>query len=69
MTDLSISRHADDVKVPNDKIGKDINPHAVLGAEILIEQLHKFYGSVKVLEDLDLHIQPGEFEQSPSHHR
>ncbi|OTG84606.1 aliphatic sulfonate ABC transporter ATP-binding protein [Acinetobacter sp. ANC 5054] len=61
MTDLSISRHADDVKVSNDKIGKDINPHAVLGAEILIEQLHKFYGNVKVLEDLDLHIQPGEF--------
>ncbi|MCU4413360.1 ATP-binding cassette domain-containing protein [Acinetobacter sp. WU_MDCI_Axc73] len=34
---------------------------AVIGAEINIEQLHKFYGQVKVLEDLDLHIQPGEF--------
>lgn len=34
---------------------------APIGAEILIEQLHKFYGQVKVLEDLDLHIQPGEF--------
>ena len=31
------------------------------GADILIEQLYKFYGEVKVLEDLDLHIQPGEF--------
>ncbi|MCO8088732.1 MULTISPECIES: ABC transporter ATP-binding protein [Acinetobacter] len=39
----------------------DIQPQAVAGAEILIEQLHKFYGSVKVLQDLDLHIQPGEF--------
>lgn len=34
---------------------------AVIGAEINIEQLHKYYGQVKVLEDLDLHIQPGEF--------
>ena len=33
-------------------------PH---GAEILIEQLHKFYGDVKVLEDLNLNIQAGEF--------
>ena len=32
-----------------------------MGAEILIEQLHKFYGSVQVLTDLNLHIQPGEF--------
>ncbi|KHF75400.1 Alkanesulfonates ABC transporter ATP-binding protein [Acinetobacter sp. neg1] len=31
------------------------------GADILIEQLYKFYGEVKVLEDLDLHIQAGEF--------
>ena len=61
MTDLSISRHADDSTKPQDTTAADINPHAVLGAEIIIEQLHKFYGSVKVLEDLDLHIQPGEF--------
>ena len=27
------------------------------GAEIVVEQLHKFYGQVKVLEELDLHIQ------------
>lgn len=33
----------------------------MVGAEILIEQLYKFYGEVKVLEDLNLHIQPGEF--------
>ncbi len=31
------------------------------GAHILIEQLYKFYGDVKVLEDLDLNIQAGEF--------
>lgn len=61
MTDLSISRHADDSTQPQRSSVEDINPHAVLGAEILIEQLHKFYGDVKVLEDLDLHIQPGEF--------
>ena len=31
------------------------------GADILIEQLYKFYGEVKVLEDLDLNTQAGEF--------
>lgn len=59
MTDLSLGRHANLPAQPNHN--PDINPQAVLGAEIIIEQLHKFYGSVKVLEDLDLHIQPGEF--------
>ena len=59
MTDLSLGRHANIPSLPNHN--QDINPQAVLGAEIIIEQLHKFYGSVKVLEDLDLHIQPGEF--------
>ena len=59
MTDLSLGRHANIPSPPNHN--RDINPQAVLGAEIIIEQLHKFYGSVKVLEDLDLHIQPGEF--------
>lgn len=33
----------------------------IIGAEINIEQLHKFYDKVTVLEDLDLHIEPGEF--------
>lgn len=61
MTDLSLGRHANDPIVPLDQPTADINPAAVIGAEIIIEQLHKFYGSVKVLEDLDLHIQPGEF--------
>lgn len=62
MTDLSLSRHAtEDAVLPEPSHNSDINPHAVLGAEILIEQLHKFYADVKVLEDLDLHIQPGEF--------
>lgn len=59
MTDLSIGRHAG--AAPQSASSAEINPQAVAGAEIIIEQLHKFYGSVKVLEDLDLHIQPGEF--------
>ena len=61
MTDLSLGRHANDPSAPLEPPMADINPAAVIGAEIIIEQLHKFYGSVKVLEDLDLHIQPGEF--------
>ncbi|MFH7765321.1 ABC transporter ATP-binding protein [Acinetobacter sp. BSP-28] len=62
MTDLSIGRHASEERsIPKHPGSADINPNAVAGAEILIEQLHKFYGEVKVLEDLDLHIQPGEF--------
>ena len=62
MTDLSLGRHvAEDKTVPEQPATKDIHPTAVVGAEILIEQLHKFYGDVTVLEDLDLHIQPGEF--------
>ena len=62
MTDLSIGRHASEERpIPQQPDPTDINPHAVVGAEILIEQLHKFYAEVKVLEDLDLHIQPGEF--------
>jgi len=58
MTDLSIQQYATDRQsiAPSDP---DVQPK--IGAEILIEQLHKFYGDVKVLEDLDLHIQPGEF--------
>ncbi|QER41020.1 ATP-binding cassette domain-containing protein [Acinetobacter suaedae] len=36
-------------------------PSAANGAEILIEQLYKFYAEVKVLEDLDLQIKAGEF--------
>ncbi|MCJ8161582.1 ABC transporter ATP-binding protein [Acinetobacter zhairhuonensis] len=61
MTDLSIGQHvAERLQQPKSRQA-DIQPDAVLGAEIMIEQLHKFYGEVKVLEDLDLHIQPGEF--------
>lgn len=61
MTDLSIGQHVAEQIQPAKIPHADIQPNAVLGAEILIEQLHKFYGDVKVLEDLDLHIQPGEF--------
>ena len=60
MTDLSIGLQVSETEISHQS-SKDINPNAVVGAEILIEQLHKFYGQVKVLEDLDLHIQPGEF--------
>lgn len=57
MTDLSISQYAHDLHAED---------HAQTvptksGAEIHIEQLHKFYGDVKVLEDLDLNIEVGEF--------
>ncbi len=56
MTDLSVGRHAQEpIKNP------DINPNAVMGAEIHVEQLYKLYGEVTVLEDLDLCIEPGEF--------
>ncbi len=60
MTDLSLGRHATE-QPQTPPQNPDINPNAVLGAEILIEQLYKYYGDVNVLEDLDLHIQPGEF--------
>lgn len=57
MTDLSIQQYANDgaSQASTDQTEQKI------GAEINIEQLHKFYGKVKVLEDLNLHIEPGEF--------
>ena len=58
MTDLSISQYANDLLPNPDIIEQD---QAKIGAEISIEQLHKYYGEVKVLEDLDLHIEAGEF--------
>ena len=73
MTDLSISQYANDAASTNETAQTTIEIHKeqnqpssqqdqnVVGAEILIEQLHKFYGDVKVLEDLDLHITAGEF--------
>ena len=74
MTDLSISQYVNDAASTNEtaqkataEINKEQNSPSsqqdqnVVGAEILIEQLHKFYGDVKVLEDLDLHIGAGEF--------
>lgn len=56
MTDLSIGQYA---QTPTG--AEQEQQTGKIGAEISIEQLHKFYGSVKVLEDLDLHIQGGEF--------
>ena len=74
MTDLSISQYVNDAASTNEtaqkataEINKEQNSPSsqqdqnFVGAEILIEQLHKFYGNVKVLEDLDLHIAAGEF--------
>ena len=74
MTDLSISQYANDAASTNETAQKTTTgthnqqnqpssqqDQNVVGAEILIEQLHKFYGDVKVLEDLDLHITAGEF--------
>lgn len=67
MTDLSIQQYASDLntsdtntagQTPNNIQTED---QKIIGAEINIEQLHKFYGKIKVLEDLDLHITPGEF--------
>lgn len=57
MTDLSIQQYA------NTHDAKSTMPQVTekIGAEIQIEQLHKFYASVKVLTDLNLHITPGEF--------
>ena len=56
MTDLSIQNFAADHAQDHSQ-----QSATKIGAEINIEQLHKFYGKVKVLEDLDLHIEPGEF--------
>ena len=57
MTDLSIQQYASDLVSDTTQNNEQKN----IGAEINIEQLHKFYGKVKVLADLDLHIKPGEF--------
>ena len=58
MTDLSISQFVNDLSPVSTQETFENNK---VGAKILIEQLHKFYGDVVVLEDLDLHIQAGEF--------
>lgn len=57
MTDLSVAQYASEFQNSNSAP----QTPAKLGAEINIEQLHKFYGEVKILEDLDLHIEAGEF--------
>ena len=48
MTDLSLGRHANIPSPPNHN--QDINPQAALGAEIIIEQLHKFLVQLKSLK-------------------
>lgn len=60
----AVSTHetVSDTKIkPQSKQSLKPTPEPPVGAEILIEQLHKLYGDVKVLEDLDLHIEAGEF--------
>ncbi|MDC4332095.1 ABC transporter ATP-binding protein [Acinetobacter baumannii] len=59
MTNLNLNINQNDVELIPENHSESQEP--VVGAEILIEQLYKFYGEVKVLEDLNLHIQPGEF--------
>lgn len=58
MTDLSIQQYVNELH-PTTTTDNDAQPK--IGAEIIIEQLHKFYGDIQVLEDLNLHIQSGEF--------
>ena len=58
MTDLSISQYVNDL-IP--VTGSEAGNQTQVGAEISIEQLYKYYGDVKVLEDLDLNIEAGEF--------
>lgn len=62
MTDLSIQQYAQD-PYSNQHLNKSnaVTDTPIIGAEINIEQLHKFYGKVTVLENLDLQIAPGEF--------
>lgn len=57
MTDLSISQYVNDLNITE----QTQQSPAKTGAEIQIEQLHKFYDEVKVLQDLDLNIEAGEF--------
>ncbi|MDQ9010663.1 ATP-binding cassette domain-containing protein [Acinetobacter gerneri] len=58
MTDLSVGQFVNDLAPVQ---SQDTADNRKVGAEIYIEKLHKFYGDVKVLEDLDLTIQAGEF--------
>lgn len=62
MTDLSLQQYAQD-PYSNQHLNKSnaVTDTLIIGAEINIEQLYKFYGKVTVLEDLDLQIAPGEF--------
>ena len=57
MTDLSIGLFANELAST-----PEVQPETPrFGAEIQIEQLYKYYGEVKVLEDLNLNIEAGEF--------
>lgn len=46
MTDLSISQYANDLVAPTEIVEEQ---QAKIGAEISIEQLHKYYGEFKFL--------------------
>lgn len=58
MTDLSISQYAHEFVATPENVTAD---NEKIGAEIDITELHKYYGDVKVLEDLNLNIKAGEF--------
>lgn len=58
MTDLSLQRYTHPLAALNHA---DATSQQGVGAEIIIDQLDKFYADVQVLENLNLHIQPGEF--------
>lgn len=58
MTNLSITNFDDSVEFSVEKSRQNT---ATSGVEIKIEQLHKYYGQVAVLENLNLNIRAGEF--------
>ncbi|MCF8999591.1 ABC transporter ATP-binding protein [Acinetobacter nectaris] len=58
MTNLSATNFDDSVEFTIEKTRQNT---ATSGVEIRIEQLHKYYGKVSVLENLNLNIRAGEF--------
>ena len=61
MSNLNLNFYENPLIQPLGESETSNTPSHSNGANILIEQLYKFYGEVKVLEDLDLNIQAGEF--------
>ncbi|MEB3753525.1 ABC transporter ATP-binding protein [Acinetobacter sp. MD2(2019)] len=61
MTDLSIARHETSADQPLFYTAHQPLVETSRGAEIAIQQLHKYYGKVCVLDHLNLNIAAGEF--------